>query len=502
MKTHKISLFLFLLVAGTLVNCTDDFEELNTNPFDPVAVPTSYLLTQAERASMARGDIDGVPIATSLFYASNLYAQLMAETQYTEVSRYDTEALNFSGFYTGPLADLQQIINLNTDPETVESSEVISSGASANQLAVARILKVYTFQIVTDTWGDVPYSEALNFEEGFVPKYDRQEDIYADFVKELTEASAQIDVAADPVAGDQMYKGDMTKWKKFANSLLLRVGIRMSEANPTLAQEAITTALANGVFESEGESALYPYLSDAANANPIYYHFNIDNRTDYAISNVLEEYLRSVNDPRLDIYGEPTGNSMEADAPQIEGMPYGLSNALAGGITNGTISFPGQYWKDNPATKGIMMSYSEVQFIRAEAAARGWIPGDAATYYNGAVTAAMNYYGITDQAAINAYLAQPGVAYDAANFKKSIGTQKWISLYTVLNEPWSEWRRLGYPELTPAPNATVGRPIPMRRAYPQDEFELNQTNFQAGVSQQAGEGADNTSVKDPVWWDK
>ena len=502
MKIHKINLFLFLLIAGTMLNCTDGFEELNTNPFDPVDVPTSYLLTQAERASMPRGDIDGVPIATSMFYASNLYAQLMAETQYTEVSRYDTEELNFLGFYTGPLADLQQIINLNTDPETAESSEVVSSGASVNQLAVARILKVYNFQIVTDTWGDIPYFEALQFEKGFIPKYDKQEDIYADFVKELTEASAQIDVNAEGVVGDQIYEGDMAMWKKFANSLLLRVGIRMSEANPGLAQQAITTAVANGVFASADDGALYPYLADAANANPIYYHFNIDNRTDYAISNVLEEYLNSVNDPRLGIYGEPTGNSVEVGAPVVKGMPYGLSNALAGGITNGTISFPGEYWKDNPATKGIIMSYSEVQFILAEAAARGWISGDAATYYNQAITASMNYYDITDQSAINAYLAQPKVAYDAANFKKSIGTQKWISLYTVLGEPWSEWRRLGFPELAPAPNATVNRPIPFRRAYPQSEFELNQANFQAGVSQQLGKTADNTTVSDPVWWDK
>ena len=114
----------------------------------------------------------------------------------------------------------------------------------------------------------------------------------------------------------------------------------------------------------------------------------------------------------------------------------------------------------------------------------------------------MNYYGITDQAAISAYLAQPKVAYDAANFKKSIGTQKWISLYTVLNEPWSEWRRLGYPELAPAPNATANRPIPMRRSYDQSEFQLNRANFQASVTQQLGKEADNTSVKDPVWWDK
>ena len=488
------------MISGMLMNCTDDFENTNTNPFEPTAVPTSYLLTQAERSSMARGDIDGVPIATTLFYTSNLYAQLMSETQYTNTSRYDTEELSFTGFYTGPLADLQQIINLNTDEETLGTPEVVASGANANQIAVARIMKAYNFQIVTDTWGDVPYFGALQGEEGFNPVYDSQEDIYTDLVNELKEAYAQIDESAEPVAGDQIFEGDMVAWKKFASSLLLRVGIRMSEANPTLAQDAIQTAVANGVFESNEESALYPFLSDAANSNPIYYHFNIDNRTDYAISNVLTGYLNSVNDPRLFVYGEPTGDSEKAGSPGIVGMPYGLSEAVSGSITNASISFPGELWKDNATTAGIIMSYSEVQFILAEAAARGWIGGDPADYYNEAIKASMNYYGITDEAAISAYLAQPAVAYDAANYKKSIGTQKWIALYTVLNEPWSEWRRLGYPELSPAPAAASGRSIPIRRTYPQREFELNRENVSAAISRQVG-GGGSISISTRVWWD-
>ena len=501
MKTYKHFIFLLLLV-GTLTYCTDDFEELNTSPFEAANVPTAYLLTQAERASVPRGDIDGTPIATTLMYTSNLYAQLMAETQYTDVSRYDTEELSFTGFYTGPLADLQTIINLNTNEETANSPEVLGSGASANQIAAARILKAYNFQIVTDTWGDVPYFNALDFEEGFSPEYDEQAAIYADLVKELKEASAQIDESAAGVEGDQIFQGDMSKWKKFANSLLLRVGIRMSEVDPAAAQDAITTAVANGVFESNDDSALYPYLSDAANANPIYYHFNVDNRTDYAISALLADYLSSIGDPRLSVYGEPTGNSMEAEAPAIVGMPYGLSEAVSGSITNASISFPGEYWKDNPATSGIIMAYSEVQFILAEAAARGWIGGNPEEYYNEAITASMNYYGVEDQAAINAYLNQPEVAYNPGNFKESIGTQKWIALYTVLNEPWSEWRRLGYPELQPAPAASFNRKIPLRRTYQQREFELNDDNVSIAVERQLGEAGDNVSIATPVWWDR
>ena len=502
MKIHKNFAFIFLFIAGTLVNCTDDFEELNTDPDDPTVVLTSYLLTQAERASMPRGTTAGTPIATTLFYASNLYAQLMAETQYTDVSRYDTEELSFTGFYTGPLADLQEIIDLNTDEATANSPEVLASGANVNQIAVARILKAYNYQVVTDTWGDVPYTEALQFEEGFSPAYDAQADIYADLVNELKEAYAQIDESQPGVEGDQIYQGDMSAWKKFASSLLLRVGIRMSEVNPGLAQDAIATGVANGVFASDEESALYPYLSNAANANPIYYHFNIDNRTDYAISDVLADYMMSINDPRVMIYGEPTGNTMETESPEVVGMPYGLSEAVSGSITNTSISFPGQLWKNTPDTEGIIMSYSEVQFILAEAAARGWIGGSAEEFYKAGITASMNYYGIEDQSAISAYLAQPGVTYNAANFKESIGTQKWIALYTVLNEPWSEWRRLGYPELEPATAASFGRSIPLRRTYQQREFELNNDNVSAAVTRQLGSDGDNVVMGTPVWWDK
>ncbi|WP_163323114.1 SusD/RagB family nutrient-binding outer membrane lipoprotein [Draconibacterium mangrovi] len=474
MKTYlKISVFA-LLFASLFAGCTKDFEETNTDPNNVTDVPTSYLMTYAQRR-----------ILSERFNTTGLiYAQLFSETQYTNTSRYETDEASFNGFYTGSLANLQQIIDLNTDEATKD--DAASSGANVNQIAIARILKVYTFQLITDIWGEIPYSEALMGQEAFTPAYDTQEAIYADFVTELTEAAAQIDVNAPGMEGDIIFDGDMAAWKKFANALKARVGIRMTEVDEATAKSVVTSAL-SGAFESNDDNALYSYLADAANWNPYYDHFLT--RTDYAISEPLVNYMESLNDPRLPFYADPN------DAGDIVGMPFGLTNEDAGSITNAEISFPGIAVRsaDSP---GILLTYSEILFIKAEAAARGWISDDAAAVFEDAITASMEFWGV-DATDIAAYLAQPEAAYDASNYIKSIAEQKWVSLYMDGQEAWSEWRRLDYPVLTPAPGAVEGKAIPRRRAYTQNEYDLNEENVKAAVARQ-GEDVMETRI----WWDK
>jgi hypothetical protein len=479
--------FLVILLAAA---CTDDFEKINTNPNEPVKVPTAYLLTQAQRNTLAQQQ----------FFTTNLYAQLFAETQYTSTSRYVIEELAFDDYYTGPLADLEDIIRLNTDAKTLSTAEVLSSGSNNNQVAVARILKAYNFQIITDQWGDVPYIDALKGSGNYLPSYTPQKDIYRDLVKELKEASSLINADDPGVEGDVIYNGDMVRWKKFAHSLLLRVGIRMSEADPEFAQQTINAALANDVFESNDDNALFTYLNESANSNAIYAHFNVDNRTDFAISNVLVSFLKTRNDPRLEVYANPTENSVAGGNPQYIGELYGVFDATAGGTTNASISFLGDFWQRHPDAPITIMSYSEVMFIKAEAAARGWISGDAETFYNEAIRSSLNYYGITSEATVNAYLAQPSVTYTTTDWKKLVGEQKWISLYAVGHEPWSEWRRLGFPDLAPAPDAENGRGIPLRRTYAGREYAINSVNVNDAVSRQAAESV--LHMSDPMWWDK
>ena len=513
-----------LVLAGA---CTEDFDEINLDPNNATEVPTSYLFTQAERGLQEIFNTTGL-----------LYAQMWAETQYTNTSRYETENMDFSQYYrgtqsstgtgSGGLYDLQEIIRLNEDEESAE--RVATSGSNANQIAVARILKAWTFHQLTDIWGDIPYSEALQGRENFFPKYDSQQEIYFDLLKELDEATAQINTSEAGISGDVIYGGNMEKWKLFAQSLKMRIGMRMSKVAPEQAQAAITSALSAGVFTSNDDNAVFDNLSDAANDNQYFEHFLT--RTDYAISNVLDEHMKDLNDPRLPIYASPTGGSLADYAKNsstelaINGMPYGVASDVAGSITNASISFPGATVR-SATSPSIMMTYSEVVFIQAEAAARGWTGGDAESLYEQGIKASMMFWdaqatttdfdaihtadigqsvsGVKDE--LNAlitegemasYLAQPGVAFNASTALQQIAEQKWLALYMQGLQAWSEWRRTGYPQLSPAPAAVEGRPIPRRRGYDQIEFDLNKANYEEAV----GRLAEGNTVMSRMWWDK
>lgn len=468
----------FLLIA-LLLSCTRDFEEINKNPNDPTSVPTAYLITSTQRA-LADEIVDN--------YMGTLYAQHWSETFSTGESRYEEAELSFHRYYGELLSDLQNIINLNTNEDTKDLAA--ASGANANQIAICRILKVFIYQIVTDTWGDIPYFDALKGRENFTPKYDPQEDIYKDFLKELTEAAEQIDPSIGGIEGDIIYFGDMSKWRLFANSLKLRVGIRMTESNPDMAKSAIESAVADGVFTSNEDNALFTYLEDSQNDNPVYNDFRFG--VFYAISSTMANKMMDNNDPRLYVYADPV-----AGTDTIVGMPYGVDEATAASIPIDSVSAPGQTVRQ-PTTKGIFLTYSEILFVLAEAAERGWNVGGstAEDLYNEAIRANMEYWGMTEEEA-DTYLVQPNVAYDPGNFRKSIGEQKWISLYMAGIENWSEWRRLDYPELEPAPDAVEGREIPRRRAYSQLEYDFNEENVLEAIDRQ---GPDVMETR--VWWDK
>jgi hypothetical protein len=474
MKKINIKVLSILFAVVTMVGCTGNFEEINKDPNSATVVPTAYLLTNAERG-----------IQTSNFYFTTaLYAQHWSETQYTNTSRYETAEASFNGYYTGPLADLQQIITLNTEDETKGSAS--SSGDNANQIAVATILQVYTFQLITDMWGDIPYSEALAGTENFTPAYDTQDVIYADFLVKLDGAIASINTSpSNALVGDQMYQGDMAMWKKFANALKMRIGGRMLGTSADAAGRAAIAAAIPGAFAA-GENALYPFLTDAANDNPMYAHFIT--RTDYAVSETLVNFMSTRNDPRLPVYGDPAPNF----TPAVVGMPYGVDNAVAGAITNDEISFPGAAARAAD-TPGILMTYAEQKFIEAEYLELTGGAGSGQAAYEAGIQASMDYWGAT----MGTYLTEPGVAYSAANALQLIGEQKWLALYTDGHEAWANWRRTGFPALVKAPDAVEGREIPRRRAYTQREYDLNGANLDAAILKQ---GADLMDTR--MWWDK
>ena len=478
-----------LLIVG-LVGCTSDFQEINTNPNNPVEVPTSYLITQAERNLVEQVLGEGTTLIGTL---GEHYIQHLSQTQYTDVTRYDDIRTSFYGFYSGGLEDLENVIQLNTQEES--ASRVAASGPNANQIALAMIMQSWTFLSMTDVWGDIPYSEALQGLDNLNPRYDEQEMIYRGVVNELVSAGDMI--VDGSVDGDIVYGGDTEQWRKFANSIILRAGIRVSDVAPELGREWVNLALGRGVLESNDDNAELVYIGGGEFANNTFYTDALT-RTDYAVSEPLMNFLEARNDPRISVYAQPTRASVAADTALYVGMPYGIPEGDAGKIPVADISFPGLAFVGINAP-AIMLTYSEVLFNRAEAAARGWTEGDAAELYNMAITANMNQNGITDGAAIEAYLAQSNVAYNAANFEKSIGEQKWAALYFQGVEAWSEWRRLGYPELQPAPAAIVIKTIPTRRGYPDNEFSLNQVNYLDALQRQFG--TDEDPLDGRVWWD-
>ncbi len=473
---NKIFLTTCLLIS---LGC-GDFGDLNVDPNNPTVVAPETLLTNAlTSVSSYVGATQGV-----------LYSQMIGQITYTEDSRYEITQFDFSSWYYGPLNDLERIIDLNTDEETRVDANI--SGSNANQIAVARILKAYFYHTMTDRWGPIPYSQALQGNENFEPAYDSQEAIYTDLFKELTEAVAQMDSGAG-VAGDFLFNGDMNSWKRFANSLRMVMAMRISNVDAAEGQKQFEGAMGadGGYISNNAESVMYPYLASAVNANPWFTRFIT--REDWGLSEPLVAMLDNLNDPRKNSFGDGT---RAGDNPgSIVGIPYGMEFA----VDANEISLPnGQYVRAQDAPLPIMTA-AQMLFTRAEAAVRGWTGEDAEALYYDAIRASMEQWNVYEETAFDSYIQQANVAWDSANAMELIGNQKWIGLFLQGYEGWAEWRRTGYPALVPAidPLNESGQ-IPVRQGYPTSENDLNKANYDAGVALLGG--ADNLDT--PLWWDK
>lgn len=484
MKAAK-KLVLVMLLTGLFVSC-DDFGDINTDPNNPSQVRTELLLTNAQRSMSSKvGAVMGT-----------LWVQYMTETQYTEAQEYREVNANFNGWYTGALQDLQTIIDLNSNEET--AGDVLSGGSNANQIAVARIMKAYFYQMITDRWGMVPYSEALQGRENLQPAYDQQSAIYEDLITEYKEAADQIDPGSAAVVGDILFEGDMQKWVEFANSLRARAALRLSEANASLAESEFSDAVSDGVIT---EDVSYPYLTSADNENPWYSRFRT--RTDYAISATIADTMKGLSDNRILVYANPapdeSNNDGEVTFDEIVGMPFAEN---AGDTPNSEISFPGAAIGAGGPGVGIqdaplpILTVAEMEFAQAEAVERGWITGVAADHYLAGIEASWNQWGVYDDADFTAYVAQTEVAYNPANWDEQIGYQKWLALFPNGYEAWSEWRRTGHPALTPNPFGVLSQ-IPVRFTYPSSEATNNAENYNAAVDAQ---GPDDPLT--PVYWDQ
>jgi len=498
-KLLHIKLFIVLLIMGA--GCTKFSDDININPNLPTKASNAQLLTSA---------INGIP---SVIEAPTglLYAQHWSEKPYTDASRYTIVNYDFYGIYSGALENLQTILN--------SESFNVNEGSVNNQKAVARILKAWFFWHMTDRWGDVPYFNALKGKENFSPAYDRQKDIYYDLMKEMKEAAAQID-NGNGVTGDILYGGDMNNWKRFANSMRLLMALRLSKADAAKGKQEFTDALNGGVFTDNSQSAVFVHLADANNQNYWYYVVNVQNRPWYWASKTIVDYMKPLNDPRLKIFADVNGSGA------YNGVPYGLDGNAVGTIPSSSVSFIGVHVRTQNAPTYIT-TYAQVLLAIAEANKLTWLPGgdaEAQSKYIAAIEASVRqwnrisfqtYNNSTDKqvekvpysaadkgdtTGLAAYLAQPEVAYNGTEALRKIAYQRWLHLYMNGYEAWAEWRRTGYPVLTPAPN-NGGTPIPRRQAYPVKEQNINGDNYRSAISSQPGlSGKDDLNGR--VWWDQ
>ncbi len=473
----KYKFILFLGISFLVLPACEDVTDLNVDPNNPTDVPANNLVTESQFQLNQRLWSLSINAGWSM-----LMTQQWAENEYAESSRYTVDGTDFNGDWNDIYAN--SLNELHIAREKIEENPNILPGPKANQLAIVDVLMAYAFHNLTDLYGDVPYSQALNSVEFPLPKYDSQESIYRGILTTLENAVAVMDESqASFSTGDLIYGGDVSLWKKLTNSLMLRVAMRMIDVDQGTATKYITQAVNGGLISSNDENGLFVFNEDPNLANPLYVNAVINNRDDYAVSDVLVDNLKAMGDPRLEMYAKPTNTG------EIVGMPYGLTDGEAFALKS-TTSRPSDLVR-SATEPAIIMDYAEVQFLLAETYQRGIVGGDAAAAYAEGVTASMNYWGITDQAAIDNYIANN--PYDAANWKESLGWQKWVAFYMNGIQGWAEWRRLDYPELE-VPAAATNPVIPVRLPYPIDEQTRNGSSLS-----EVTDNPDDLSTK--LWWD-
>ena len=501
--TKKVGLFLAATLL--LISCNDFSDSYTVDPNNVSTVPTAYLLSSAQKELVKRflhvGDND-ITVYDDFGVS---YIQHIAGKTYTDTERVETEESSFNAVYAGGLKNLQEVIDLNTNEGTKAAAAV--SGANNNQIAVAKIMLAWGYMNITDLWGHAPYSEALLGRENFSPKYDTQKEIYTGIISELKAAAALITTGT--IEGDIIYGGDVAQWKKFAGSLLMRIGLRLSNADATMAKDAYTSGVSIGSFTSNSDNAMYSYPGGELNANAYWLSFTNGNRLDHAVSHTMVQMLGDNNDPRLPIYAKPIVS--EATTPvgpadfwakykvytvngeKYAGQPWGYSNDNATELNTEQVSFVGTAFQDETAPT-YLMTFAEVEFLKSEAIARGWASGNAETFYKSGIKASITQNGIS-AADADTYIDNETFAqYDAGNYLMSIGQQKWIAMYLQGLNTWSEWRRTGYPKVLDENGGELDQTlVPTRLPLPDAEISRNVNVNDLLISP--------TDMRAKVWWD-
>ncbi len=458
--------------ALAITSCTSDLSDLNVNGKAPESVPSGALFANAV---MGYYDFDAVQNVN--LNNLRLWSQHWTQTTYVDESNFqlnerDVNGNTFVRMYVTVIRDCEEA-------RTAVMNGPESAAKKAASVAAIEVMEVMAYQYLVDLFGDVPYSEALS--ETNVPKYDAGSAVYADLLARLDAARGDLSGSNTFGSSDIIYGGDAAAWKKAANSLMLRMAVRMIGYDAAAAKSWGEKAIAGGVFMSSADDMRLYYSSAPPHTHPMWETLVQSGRTDYVASATLGDVLNGLADPRRAGFFKNLGGS-----DSVTGAPHGYQ------VNYYDYSQPGSALED-PTWSHAAISYVEVEFLMAHAAVAGWSgAGDAATHYEAGVRASIEEWG-GSSADADAYMMHPLVAFSSTTAAIQIGVQKWIAMYSNAFEAYAAVRMYDLPMQTAALAGTV---TPTRYSYPLDEYSLNTTNVQAAAAKYGG---DDTFAK--VFWD-
>ncbi len=477
-------IFLVAALVLTLFACTKDFDEINENPNAPTDVNSGLILPGVLRDVMNT-------VMNEAWGIGNIVVQQTAKNQFVNEDRYLWGELN--GIWNSVYDNMRDVNNI------IRASE---ERKEQNYLGVGLVLRAWLFSLATDAYGDIPYSEAIQGKSAgiYYPKYDTQETIYNGILNDLKTANEILGTSAEAISGDVLFNGDIDKWKKLSNSLRVRYLMRISKKKDVSGdlQTIVNAPATYPVFESNADNAVYNYASSNPDQFPLY-SARIGSFNEFRASSTMVDFLKSVNDPRINVFFRPTPASIGSDTAIIRGIPNGLDDVTAqtylGGQQNhsqiGSLFYEAAISGEGlKVAKGVIMTYAELQFLLAEAAEKGLIGGSAEDFYKNGVNASFNFYNLAIPAD---YFTSPLTAYTGTTEQKleKTGTQKWVALYFQGMEAWFDWRRTRFPKLLPSVDNQNDDRIPVRFIYPIIEGSLNGANRQEAVARQ---GADDINT--------
>ncbi len=473
--TMKKIVYLFIAsIAFTAVSCDKDFEEVNITPNNSLVTDPNLLLAST------------IITTQNIMYNAQLggdmglcWAQHWSKVQYNDEERYIPRRALMNALWDN--------LYVNVITESKEAYSLAGDAGNTNLQGVALVMQANAFQILTDVYGPVPFTEAV-VPGNVKPVYDAEEVVYEGILTLLDDAESMFETGTGnfTASADLVYGGNIAKWRKLAASLKLKALMRISSKRNVNAE---VQALANSgqLFSSNGDTAQLVYTSAQPDANPIFETVVFGGRAEYKVSSVLVDALAGTNDPRLGVYAQRNNANL-----YVGNVP-GVENS---GNYNG-FSSPGTFYLQ-PTLPGIILSNAQVQFLLAEAASKGIIAGgvdQARIYYYAGIRANMAVNGVSTTAT-DTYLAQSGIDFfTSAQANERIGYQTWLALYGQGIEAWTEWRRTGFPALAPVQSAAIAQ-IPSRFYYSTNSQNTNNANYTAA----AATLSNGDSMLSKVWW--